>query len=78
MPTYEYKCTECNFVFEKFQSMSDKPILECPHCYGKVKRVLSGGAGFIVNASQPSCAKDTNCSMRDGCDNPKRCCEMQE
>jgi len=52
--------------------------LECPHCYGKVKRVLSGGAGFIVNASQPSCAKDTNCSMRDGCDNPKRCCEMQE
>jgi len=78
MPTYEYKCTQCKFEFERFQNMSDKPVSECPHCDGKVERLLSGGAGIIVNNSQHSFAKDTCCSMGAGCDNPKRCCERQQ
>jgi putative FmdB family regulatory protein len=47
MPTYEYKCKECNHSFEAFQSMKDEPLSVCPECGGLVRRVLSGGAGVI-------------------------------
>ncbi|MBC8182513.1 zinc ribbon domain-containing protein [candidate division KSB1 bacterium] len=78
MPTYEYKCTQCKLKFERFQNMSDKPVSECPQCNGKVERLLSGGTGFLVKNSQPNYGRDTCCSMGEGCDNPKRCCERQE
>jgi putative FmdB family regulatory protein len=47
MPTYEYKCKECEHSFEAFQSMKDDPLSICPECGGPVRRVLSGGAGVI-------------------------------
>jgi putative FmdB family regulatory protein len=47
MPTYEYKCKECEHSFEAFQSMKDDPLSTCPECGGPVRRVLSGGAGVI-------------------------------
>jgi putative FmdB family regulatory protein len=47
MPTYEYKCKECEHSFEAFQSMRDDPLSICPECGGPVRRVLSGGAGVI-------------------------------
>jgi putative FmdB family regulatory protein len=33
MPTYEYQCTACQKHVEKFQKMSDEPLLDCPHCH---------------------------------------------
>jgi putative FmdB family regulatory protein len=51
MPTYEYKCTECTHQFEVFQSMRDEPVSVCPECGGRVKRLLSGGAGVIFKGS---------------------------
>ncbi len=52
MPTYEYECEACKHRFEKYQSMSDKPIRKCPEC-GKTKaqRVISGGAGVLFKGS---------------------------
>ena len=47
MPTYEYKCKECERSFEVFQSMKDEPLSVCPECGGSVRRILSGGAGVI-------------------------------
>ncbi|MDR1230350.1 MAG: zinc ribbon domain-containing protein [Spirochaetaceae bacterium] len=47
MPTYEYKCKECEHSFEAVQSMKDEPLSICPECGGAVRRVLSGGAGVI-------------------------------
>ncbi|MDR0640066.1 MAG: zinc ribbon domain-containing protein [Spirochaetaceae bacterium] len=47
MPTYEYKCKECERSFEVFQSMKDEPLSACPECGGSVRRILSGGAGVI-------------------------------
>jgi putative FmdB family regulatory protein len=32
MPTYEYECQSCGGHTEKFQKMSDAPLLVCPHC----------------------------------------------
>ena len=51
MPTYEYQCTECEYRFEEFQSISAPPITICPECNGKTKRLISGGAGFLFKGS---------------------------
>jgi putative FmdB family regulatory protein len=51
MPTYEYKCTECNYTFEMFQKMSDDPLKECPNCKGLVRRLIGTGAGTIFKGS---------------------------
>ena len=47
MPTYEYECIDCNYLFEEFQSIIDPPIFICPNCNGKTKRLISGGTGFL-------------------------------
>ena len=52
MPTYEYKCENCNYEFEALQSMKDEPLRKCPNCgKNKLKKLISGGAGFIFKGS---------------------------
>ncbi len=51
MPTYDYKCKSCGKNFEAFQSISEKPLAACPHCGGKVERLISGGTGLIFKGS---------------------------
>jgi len=59
MPTYEYVCEKCGHRFEKFQPISAAPLTVCPKelCArkswgkGKVKRVISAGAGLIFKGS---------------------------
>ena len=59
MPTYEYICEKCGHQFEKFQSISAKPLTLCPEdvCAqkrwgkGKVKRAISGGAGLLFKGN---------------------------
>jgi putative FmdB family regulatory protein len=53
MPTYEYQCDECTHKFEAFHGMSADPIKDCPQCgvKGRVRRLISGGAGFIFKGS---------------------------
>jgi putative FmdB family regulatory protein len=76
MPTYEYKCEDCGYTFEKFQNMKDKSIEKCPKCEGRVRRLISGGVGIIfkgssfhitdyANSSSPACGRDRPCCGRD-------------
>jgi len=51
MPTYEYECTKCKFKFEEFQKITDKPLLKCPKCRARLRRLISGGAGIIFKGS---------------------------
>ena len=51
MPTYDYRCDNCSYTFEHFQSMMDDPLCECPSCKGTVKRLLTGGTGIIFKGS---------------------------
>ena len=51
MPTYDYECQKCKHIFEVFQSMTDKRLEKCPKCGGKVKRLISAGAGVIFKGS---------------------------
>jgi len=47
MPTYEYECSSCQYVFEAFQQISEAPLTECPRCKGPVRRKISGGSGLL-------------------------------
>jgi len=51
MPTYEYECQNCKIHFDEFQRMSDPPIRKCPKCGGRVRRIISGGAGLIFKGT---------------------------
>ena len=51
MPTYEYKCTECEEIFEFFQRITDEPLKTCPVCGGELNRLISGGMGVIFKGS---------------------------
>ena len=62
MPTYTYKCKNCDHRFEVRQRFSDDPVKECPHCHvnGDVRRVISPvgvvfkGSGFYVTDNRSS------------------------
>jgi putative FmdB family regulatory protein len=52
MPTYEYQCPDCDYMFEEFQSITAKPIRTCPRCKGKkLKRLIGAGAGLIFKGT---------------------------
>ena len=51
MPTYEYKCNNCEEIFERFQKITDPPLKDCPICGGKLTRLISGGIGIIFKGS---------------------------
>lgn len=77
MPFYEYVCEECGHRSEFRQSIHDAPLMACPECSGKLRRLISGGNGFIVKgltggeALQPRCGRDhTCCGSAAPCDSP--------
>jgi putative FmdB family regulatory protein len=51
MPIYEYECENCGLRFEQSQVITEKPINQCPECHGKVRRIITGGTGFIFKGS---------------------------
>ena len=52
MPTYDYRCSKCDHVWELFQSIKASPVKKCPEC-GKqgAKRIIGSGAGIIFRGS---------------------------
>jgi len=54
MPLYEYKCSECGFIFEVLQKVNEQPQNKCPKCGGSVKKVISAptlqfkGSGWYI------------------------------
>ncbi|MCL1840146.1 MAG: zinc ribbon domain-containing protein [Propionibacteriaceae bacterium] len=65
MPTYEYRCTECDHDFEVFQKFSDPALTKCPVCQGRLRKVFSPvgivfkGSGFYSTDSHHSTASLT-------------------
>jgi putative FmdB family regulatory protein len=76
MPTYEYACTACGSRFERRQAITEAPISECPECGGAIRRLLSGGSGFIVKSDRGRAAGTAHgCSLeKEG----KTCCGREE
>jgi putative FmdB family regulatory protein len=51
MPTYTYECRLCGHTFERFQSMTARPVKTCPKCGGPVFRVIGPGGGLLFKGS---------------------------
>jgi len=41
MPIYEYECSKCGEIEEVFQKFSDKPLIKCKRCSGKLHKLIS-------------------------------------
>jgi putative FmdB family regulatory protein len=54
MPTYVYQCDTCGMTFERRQTMTAPPLVDCPECEGHVQRLIQPvgivfkGSGFYV------------------------------
>jgi len=54
MPTYQYRCTECDAELEVVQKFSDDPLTVCPECDGRLRKVFNAvgvvfkGSGFYA------------------------------
>jgi putative FmdB family regulatory protein len=52
MPTYDYICESCGYEFERFQSISARPIRKCPKCSrGSLIRLIGAGSGVIFKGT---------------------------
>lgn len=57
MPTYDYKCTDCDNEFETTHGIDDT-VENCPDCGGKVRRlfhpvgIIFKGSGFYKTDSR--------------------------
>ena len=58
MPTYSYRCTECDNAFDIQQSFTDDSLTVCPVCGAKLRKVFSpvgvtfSGSGFYRTDSR--------------------------
>ena len=67
MPLYEYECTKCHKRTEKIENASGPHLKKCPHCGGKVERLLAPpaiqfkGSGWYVTdyAGKKSAASES-------------------
>lgn len=60
LPTYQYRCTECDHAFEEFQSFTDDALTVCPVCGGRLRKVFNAvgvvfkGSGFYRTDNRSS------------------------
>jgi putative FmdB family regulatory protein len=77
MPTYVYECASCGEI-EIQQSITEPARTTCPECGEPVKRLISGGTGFILKgggagggATRLDCGHEKPCCGRETrCDKP--------
>ena len=54
MPTYQYRCTDCDDQLEVVQSFTDDALTICPSCDGSLRKVFNAvgvvfkGSGFYA------------------------------
>ena len=54
MVTFDYECKDCQYKFEKSQSIKAAPITKCPKCGQEtVKRLITFQGGVIIQSDKP-------------------------
>ena len=77
MPTYSYRCTECDNAFDIHQSFSDDTLTVCPVCGGKLRKVFSpvgvtfNGSGFYRTDSRAKPASGSGSGSDSSGSTPK-------
>jgi len=84
MPTYEYECEKTGRRFERFQSMSARPLQKCPECGGKAHRLIGTGSAVIVkghgsgaSGSAPAAVEEPRCGRSQTCCGREVPCETR-
>ncbi|MDR0354928.1 MAG: zinc ribbon domain-containing protein [Deltaproteobacteria bacterium] len=56
MPIYEFECDSCRQITEAMRKFSDPPLTVCPHCGGKLEKLISmnsfqlkGGGWYVTD-----------------------------
>lgn len=69
MPTYQYRCRECDEDLEVVQSFTDDPLTKCPNCKKKALRkvfaapgIAFKGSGFYKNDSRSGAKSSSSAS----------------
>lgn len=69
MPTYSYRCTECDNAFDIHQAFTEDSLTVCPACGGALRKVFSAvgvtfnGSGFYRTDSRSgSSSSDSSAS----------------
>jgi putative FmdB family regulatory protein len=68
VPTYSYRCTECDNAFDIQQALSDDSLTECPACKGKLRKLFNtvgvtfNGSGFYRTDSRKSSGGESKSS----------------
>jgi len=76
VPTYSYRCTECDTAFDIQQSFTDSSLTVCPTCQGKLRKVYSAigvsftGSGFYRNdaRAEATASRDTRSGAKKAAD----------
>lgn len=72
MPTYAYRCSECDHAFDIYQQFSDDALTECPECGGVLRKVFGSlgvtfnGSGFYRTDSRASSSNSKNTNSAGG------------
>lgn len=77
MPIYEYECLNCGNIEEVLQKFSDKPLTKCPHCSGKLQKLISQssfhlkGSGWYVTDYAAKSGKTKKSTKKNDTASPK-------
>ncbi|WP_167052493.1 FmdB family zinc ribbon protein [Salinibacterium sp. ZJ77] len=72
MPTYSYRCTECDHAFDVQQAFTDDSLTECPTCSGRLRKLFSAvgvtfnGSGFYRTDSRSGSSNSGASSTSSG------------
>lgn len=64
MPTYEYRCKDCEHRFDTVQAFTDDALKTCPECGGNLRKVFGNvgitfkGSGFYKTDSRSGGSSD--------------------
>jgi len=59
LPTYSYRCADCDYAFDQYQAFTEDTLTNCPNCAkAQLRKVFSNigvtfnGSGFYRNDSR--------------------------
>ena len=71
MPLYEYKCNDCEKVFEVLQKITAEPLEKCFYCNGSIEKLISStsfqlkGSGWYVTDYKNNGSKKESTKYKD-------------
>ncbi|MBN1485716.1 MAG: hypothetical protein JXA37_13465 [Chloroflexia bacterium] len=72
MPTYVYRCEDCQEEIEVIQKFSDAPLSTCPHCGGSLKRLLfppsiifKGSGWYVKDHGRPTSGNGSSSKRKE-------------